>query len=168
MLHIDRSKCINCGACIRVCPQKAITMKDGLPMINERICTGCGICSSLCPVDAIREAVPAGELLKEGEETMQYGYGRGFGTGLGNRGGAGLGFRGSSPPWPYTGRGRGGLPRCWYPGAAIASQYQPVQPHHDDQLSREGEIDELKRQVQMMRSHLEQIESRIKQFDGNQ
>ena len=38
-----------------------------------------------------------------------YGYGRGFG-----RGGWGFGFRGSSPPWPYVGLGRGGLPRCGY------------------------------------------------------
>lgn len=30
------------------------------------------------------------------------------------RGGWGFGFRGSSPPWPYVGRGRGGLPRCGY------------------------------------------------------
>ncbi|MEA3442372.1 MAG: hypothetical protein U9R04_02625 [Chloroflexota bacterium] len=43
--------------------------------------------------------------------------GRGFG-----RGGWGFGFRGSSPPWPYVGIGRGGLPRCGYflSGAAAA------------------------------------------------
>jgi hypothetical protein len=40
---------------------------------------------------------------------MPDGYGRGFG-----RGGWGFGFRGSSPPWPYIGLGRGGLPRCGY------------------------------------------------------
>ena len=47
--------------------------------------------------------------------------GRGFG-----RGGWGFGFRGSSPPWPYVGLGRGGLPRCGYylSGAAGA----PVPP----------------------------------------
>jgi hypothetical protein len=27
--------------------------------------------------------------------------------------GRGFGFRGWSPPWPYVGLGRGGLPRCW-------------------------------------------------------
>jgi len=42
---------------------------------------------------------------------MPNGYGRGFGRG---RGGWGFGFRGSSPPWPYVGLGRGGLPRCGY------------------------------------------------------
>ena len=40
---------------------------------------------------------------------MPNGFGRGFG-----RGGWGFGFRGSSPPWPYVGLGRGGLPRCGY------------------------------------------------------
>jgi len=42
---------------------------------------------------------------------MPNGYGRGFGRG---GGGWGFGFRGSSPPWPYVGIGRGGLPRCGY------------------------------------------------------
>jgi len=40
---------------------------------------------------------------------MPNGYGRGFG-----RRGWGFGFRGSSPPWPFVGLGRGGLPRCGY------------------------------------------------------
>jgi len=40
---------------------------------------------------------------------MPFGRGRGFGGG----GGRGFGFRGYSPPWPYVGRGRGGLPRGW-------------------------------------------------------
>ena len=40
---------------------------------------------------------------------MPNGYGRGFG-----KLGWGFGFRGSSPPWPYVGMGRGGLPRCGY------------------------------------------------------
>jgi hypothetical protein len=51
---------------------------------------------------------------------MTNGFGRGFrlsrggGGGFGFRGGMGFGFRGSSPPWPYVGIGRGGLPRHEY------------------------------------------------------
>ena len=47
---------------------------------------------------------------------MVYGFGGdgGRGIGFGFRGGMGFGFRGSSPPWPYVGLGRGGLPRCGY------------------------------------------------------
>jgi hypothetical protein len=40
---------------------------------------------------------------------MPFGRGRGFGRGWGR----GFGFRGYSPPWPYVGLGRGGLPRGW-------------------------------------------------------
>lgn len=53
----------------------------------------------------------------------------GFGRGFGFRGGMGFGFRGSSPPWPYVGLGRGGLPRCGYflSGAAGAPSAWPYQ-----------------------------------------
>lgn len=52
----------------------------------------------------------------------------GRGMGFGFRGGMGFGFRGSSPPWPFIGRGRGGLPRCGYflsgaPWAPTGSPY---------------------------------------------
>jgi hypothetical protein len=45
---------------------------------------------------------------------MPNGFGGARGMGRGFRGGMGFGFRGSSPPWPYVGIGRGGLPRCGY------------------------------------------------------
>ena len=45
---------------------------------------------------------------------MPNGFGRGRGAGFSFRGGMGFGFRGNSPPWPYVGIGRGGLPRCGY------------------------------------------------------
>jgi hypothetical protein len=35
----------------------------------------------------------------------------------------GFGFRGSSPPWPYVGLGRGGFPRCWAYGANWGASY---------------------------------------------
>jgi len=37
--------------------------------------------------------------------------------------GRGFGFRGWSPPWPYVGLGRGGLPRCWAYGASWGASY---------------------------------------------
>ena len=55
--------------------------------------------------------------------------GRGWGMGYGFRGGMGFGFRGSSPPWPYVGLGRGGLPRHEYflSGAAGVPMAWPYQ-----------------------------------------
>jgi len=65
---------------------------------------------------------------------MPNGFGRGRGGGF--RGGMGFGFRGSSPPWPYIGLGRGGLPRCGYflSGAAGAPAAWPYQqyPYPED------------------------------------
>jgi hypothetical protein len=60
---------------------------------------------------------------------MPNGYGRGFGRG---GGGWGFGFRGSSPPWPYVGLGRGGLPRCGYfLSGAAGMPAPPAYPSYD-------------------------------------
>lgn len=42
--------CLRCGACIAVCPQKAVTMaKDHSHVITDRSkCTGCGKCAEVC------------------------------------------------------------------------------------------------------------------------
>ncbi|GAH72936.1 unnamed protein product [marine sediment metagenome] len=61
----------------------------------------------------------------------RFGFGRGIGFGrrFGFGRGMGFGFRGSSPPWPYVGLGRGGLPRCGYflSGAAGTPAAWPYQ-----------------------------------------
>ena len=58
---------------------------------------------------------------------MPNGYGRGFG-----RRGWGFGFRGSSPPWPFVGRGRGGLPRGGYfLSGAAGMPVPPAYPSYD-------------------------------------
>lgn len=73
--------------------------------------------------------------------------------------GYGFGFRGASPAWPYVGRGRGGLPRCWSPGLMEGT----AEPN----ISREHELDILKDQAHAMREQLEQLEARMKQM-GNE
>ena len=87
---------------------------------------------------------------------MVYGFGR-----PGGRGGAGLGFRGSSPPWPYVGRGRGGLPRCQYPGVATFPRYTPASPYVA-QMTREQELDLMKDQAEAIKRELDQVEARIR------
>ncbi len=92
------------------------------------------------------------------------GYGRGFG------------FRGGSPPWPYVGRGRGGLPRCAYPGAfatppyyhggAWSPPYYEWQPGYGAAAyappgSREEELEFLKEEANSIKARLDGIEARI-------
>jgi hypothetical protein len=90
----------------------------------------------------------------------------GFGRGQGGRGGAGLGFRGSSPPWPYVGRGRGGLPRCQYPGVASFPRYAPTSSYAT-QMTREQELDVLKSQAEAIKAELNQVEARICELEVN-
>jgi len=97
---------------------------------------------------------------------MVYGYGRGFRRGMGRRGGAGLGFRGASSPWPYIGRGRGGLPRCWYSGATVTSPDLPASFFYSTQTTRDGEIDWLKSQAEFLKAELSQLEARMRDLEA--
>jgi len=94
---------------------------------------------------------------------MVYGFGRGF---SGRGGGTGLSFRGSSPPYPYVGRGRGGLPRCQYPGTALSFRDTPAFPNMA-RITREQELDLLKGQAGEMKKELDRVESRIRDLEVN-
>jgi hypothetical protein len=87
----------------------------------------------------------------------------------------GFGFRGSSPPWPYVGIGRGGLPRCGYffsgrQGATGVPPYQQTayQPRSGFAAETfypsnpEQELDYLKNQAGAIGKQLEDIGTRIR------
>ena len=57
---IDPEKCKLSGECMKVCPEKAIYVKDGKAVIDYDKCTLDGICIPACPKGAIR-AVEKGE-----------------------------------------------------------------------------------------------------------
>ena len=52
--------CLGFGDCQKVCPFGAISVKDGLATVNEKLCTGCGACAKACPKGVI-EVIPQGE-----------------------------------------------------------------------------------------------------------
>jgi len=83
---------------------------------------------------------------------MRYGYGRG------------LGFRGYSPPWPYIGRGRGGLSRCAYPGWWEEPFYPGAGPY-GAAPAPEDELRLMRSQASAMRSQLQQLEARIRDLE---
>jgi hypothetical protein len=78
--------------------------------------------------------------------------------------GSGFGFRGSSPPWPYVGRGRGGLPRCQYPGLYGGSPVWGATPY-SPQAAAGQEVDVLREEAGALKKHLEGIEARIKELE---
>ena len=63
-LECDPEKCTGCGACARICPNQAITMKEGKPVLNREACTLCGKCENFCPA-GIREVVGREYTVKE-------------------------------------------------------------------------------------------------------
>jgi hypothetical protein len=100
---------------------------------------------------------------------MSYGFRRGGGFSRG--GGMGFGFRGSSPPWPYVGRGRGGLPRCGYYLGANATPWPYQEPAYPGapyypRMTREEELNYMKGRAEAIKSQLEEIESRMRDLEG--
>ena len=45
--------CDQCGTCEEVCPESAISVKDGAYVIDPELCTDCGICVDECPTGVI-------------------------------------------------------------------------------------------------------------------
>lgn len=90
--HIDKSKCVECGACAKVCPYtaivsrkrpcqsackiKAISMNEhkAATISNEK-CTSCGACVYQCPFGAIMDKsymVNVIDIIKKSEENKKY------------------------------------------------------------------------------------------------
>lgn len=55
-LIVDAKKCAGSLECIKVCPQKAITLVNGKAVIDQAKCDGDGICIPACPNGAIQPA----------------------------------------------------------------------------------------------------------------
>lgn len=90
--HIDKSKCVDCGACAKVCPYtaiinrkrpcesackiKAISMnEDKAAKINNDKCIACGACVYQCPFGAIMDKsfiLDVIDIIKKSEGNSKY------------------------------------------------------------------------------------------------
>ena len=53
ILFENKEQCCGCGACVSVCPKKAISMQEDscgfkYPRIDDALCVGCGACKKVC------------------------------------------------------------------------------------------------------------------------
>ncbi|MEG2053628.1 MAG: 4Fe-4S binding protein [Oscillospiraceae bacterium] len=49
-----KNKCIGCGKCAEICPQKVITIKNKKASIKKDKCIKCFCCHEMCPAKAIK------------------------------------------------------------------------------------------------------------------
>lgn len=61
MAYVIVPTCINCGACVSVCPTNSIEAGGSQHYINPQTCIDCGACASVCPTASIfpQTEVPA-------------------------------------------------------------------------------------------------------------
>ena len=53
VIHIDEEKCVNCHACVMVCPVKFCNIASGAVIqIDHNTCIGCGACVAACTHEA--------------------------------------------------------------------------------------------------------------------
>ena len=47
--------CINCGLCVKECPENCIDVYKKPAVIDQSKCQHCGSCAEVCPPGAIRD-----------------------------------------------------------------------------------------------------------------
>ncbi len=53
-IHYDREECVDCGACIAICPQEVFSYDpDWRLAVDEGRCVLCGKCEQACPHGAL-------------------------------------------------------------------------------------------------------------------
>lgn len=56
---LNKKECIGCRECYKICPAKAIEMKNGFPIIDRKKCICCFCCQEFCHKGAMKVHRPA-------------------------------------------------------------------------------------------------------------
>jgi len=63
----SKEMCTECGACLEICREGAITVNDALPTIDEDRCVSCGQCIDVCPTGILQEGEKGYQILVGGK-----------------------------------------------------------------------------------------------------
>lgn len=53
-IKVEKALCTGCYACVIVCPQAALSIREGKAEVDNRLCITCGICQQECLEKAIK------------------------------------------------------------------------------------------------------------------
>ncbi len=53
--RVSDEPCSQCGACVEICREEAITLQEGRPILNLSRCLSCGQCIAACPTGTLEE-----------------------------------------------------------------------------------------------------------------
>lgn len=63
---IDQDRCVRCDICETICPEDAISIRQGRLVVEPIFCEGCGLCSLFCEEAAIQmESVQTGQIYED-------------------------------------------------------------------------------------------------------
>lgn len=67
-LFFDPKKCIGCGKCFALCPQKAHKAENGVHILDRTLCKECGACAEQCyaeSLEAVGKTATVSEIMEE-------------------------------------------------------------------------------------------------------
>jgi len=73
-ISYHKFKCMGCGKCIQICPERAIVKTERISIRREK-CTTCGECTEICPTGALQmmgRKVTVNEVMEEIRKSIIY------------------------------------------------------------------------------------------------